>query len=261
MRLAAFQMVAVPGDVDANFALIAEAAAAARAKGAELVVAPELAVTGYGAEEAIRALAEPAEGSHTARLAAIAAEQAIAIVAGFAERAGDRLYNSAAMVTPEGLAAVYRKCHLWGDYERALFAPGDRPPRALDFRGMRLGLLICYDAEFPEAARHLAAEGAELILVPTAQPEGASAAVIAEKIVPTRAFENGIAIVYADHAGADRRFAYAGRSCIVMPDAHDGARAGRTAAEVIVADYEPTAYAAARAENPYLRDRRVDLFR
>ena len=126
--------------------------------------------------------------------------------------------------------------------------------------GMRAGLLICFDVEFPEYTRRLALAGAEIALVPTAQPDNEYAPFIADKIVPVRAFENGIAIVYADHAGKDERFAYAGRSCIVMPDGSDAARAGPTGAAVIVADYEPAAYDKDRAENPYLADRRTDLF-
>ena len=108
--------------------------------------------------------------------------------------------------------------------------------------------------------RHLALAGAELVLVPTAQPDTPDAAFIAEKIVPVRAFENGIAIVYADHAGGDGRFAYAGRSCIALPDGTDGARAPASGSAVIVADYEPARFAATRAANPYLAERRTDLF-
>jgi len=75
-----------------------------------------------------------------------------------------------------------------------------------------------------------------------------------------RAFENGIAIAYADHAGGDDRFAYAGRSCIALPDGSDGARAPASGSAVIVADYEPADFTKVRAVNPYLKDRRSDLF-
>ena len=103
--------------------------------------------------------------------------------------------------------------------------------------------------------------GAELVLVPTAQPDTPDAPFIAEKIVPVRAFENGIAIVYADHAGARRAL----RLC--RPLLHRHARRQATpparpphGSAVIVADYEPARYAHARAANPYLADRRTDLF-
>jgi predicted amidohydrolase len=259
MWIAAFQMRARAGDVDANLAMIRSAVVEARARGAELIVAPELATTGYGAGEAIRALAEPADGKQVAALSRTARENAIVIVAGFAERAGEAIYNSAVLLKPDGDCIVYRKCHLYGDYERDLFASGDRSPRVIDLGALRVGILICYDVEFPEAVRRLAVDGAELILVPTAQPDTPDAPFIAEKIVPVRAFENGVALVYADHCGADLRFAYAGRSCIAMPDGSDAARAPPSGAAVIVADYEPARYASCRAANPYLADRRTDL--
>jgi predicted amidohydrolase len=98
------------------------------------------------------------------------------------------------------------------------------------------------------------------VLVPTALPQSEHSQFIAGKVVPVRAFENQIAIVYANHAGSDVRFTYAGRSCIVMPDGDDRARAGRSGPTVLVADYEQGAYVQSRAANPYLGDRRTDLF-
>ena len=260
MRIAAFQMQARAGDVEANLAMIGDAAVEARARGAELLVLPELATTGYGAGEAIRALAEPADGRQVAALARTARDKKIALVAGFAERAGAAIYNSAILLTPDGDCSLYRKCHLYGAYERNLFAPGDRTPGVIALGALRVGMLICYDVEFPEAVRRLALDGGELILVPTALPDTPEAAFIAEKVLPVRAFENGVAVVYAGHAGRDERFAYAGRSCIAMPDGSDAARAPPSGAAILVADYEPARYAACRAANPYLADRRVDLF-
>ncbi len=97
MRLAAFQMVARMGDVAANLAMIADAAAEASRRGAALLVAPELATTGYGAGDLIRSLAEPADGPQVASIARMAAVNNITVVAGFAERVGERIYNSAVL--------------------------------------------------------------------------------------------------------------------------------------------------------------------
>lgn len=260
MRLAALQMVARPGDVAANLALIEDAAAEAARRGARLLVAPELALPGYGAGDAIPGLAEPSDGPQATALSRIAREHDVAVVAGFAERAEGAVYNAALLARPDGSRAVYRKCHLYGDYERSCFTPGDRMPGVLELDGLRLGILICYDAEFPETVRRLALAGAELIVVPTALPESAHASFIAEKVMPVRAFENQVALVYANHAGSDGRFAYAGRSCIVMPDGRDAARASTSRAELLISDYDPSAYRASRHENPYLADRRSDLF-
>jgi predicted amidohydrolase len=257
MRIAALQMLARAGDVPANLAIIAHAAAAAKARGADLLVAPELATTGYGAGDAILQLAESADGEQVAQLAQIAVKTGLAVVAGFAERAGGRVYNAVALVTPAGARIVYRKSHLYGPYERSLFAPGEVPSPVVEVGGVRLGILICYDVEFPEAVRGLAAAGAQLVVVPTALPDSGHAAFIAERIVPVRAFENGIAVVYANHAGSDGRFTYAGRSGIALPDGTDAARAPASGAALIFADYHPAAFAECRAANPYLTDRRA----
>lgn len=261
MRLAALQMFARPGDIDANLAAIREAAATAAADGASLLAAPELATTGYGAGELIRGLADGAEGRQVAGLASIAAQHGVTVVAGFAERVGDAVYNSAALVRPDGRRAIYRKCHLYGPYERGLFAPGDKAPELVDVDGVKVGLLICYDVEFPESVRHLASAGADVIVVPTALPESEHAAFIAGKILPVRAFENQVAVIYANHAGSDERFTYAGRSCIAVPDGSLAAQAPGDRAALIVADYEPGNFAQSRLDNPYLADLRRDLFR
>jgi predicted amidohydrolase len=189
----------------------------------------------------------------------MATKHGMALVAGFPERADTVIYNSAIFAMPDGTRAIYRKCQLYGRYEHALFQPGDAPPKLTTFGGLRFGVLICYDVEFPELVRHLALAGADAVLAPTAQPDTPDAPFIAGKVVPVRAFENGIAIVYADHAGADGRFGYAGRSCIALPDGTDAARAAPTGNEVIVADYDPAAFTVARSANPYLTDRRTDL--
>lgn len=129
MRIAALQMRAVAGDPAANLARIERAAVEAAAAGATLLVAPELAVTGYGAGEAIGDLAEGADGPIVDRLAAIARNAGLAIACGIAERDGGDVYNSAVLIEPAGRRTVYRKSHLYGPYERGLFRPG--PPSAV----------------------------------------------------------------------------------------------------------------------------------
>lgn len=254
MRIALLQMAAVAGDPGANLALIAAAAAEAAAGGARLLVAPELALTGYGAGEAIRDLAEPAEGAQVRALQALAQAQGLAIVAGFAERAGGRIYNSLALVEGAAPPAVYRKTHLYGDYERALFTPGDVQPVLRDVQGLRLGFLICYDVEFPENVRRLAKAGAELVVVPTALPQGPFAAFIATRVVPVRAFENQVFVAYANHAGRDERFAYAGLSSVAAPDGACLAAAADDRPALLFADIDPGAFAASRRANSYLAD-------
>ena len=127
MRLAAYQMRAVAGDVTANLATIAEAAAQAARGGVELLVLPELAIAGYRAGDAVADLAEQAEGPQINRVASIATENGLAIVCGFAERVGDAVYNSASLVTPDGRRVSTANATFTARIA-ALFMPGNTPP-------------------------------------------------------------------------------------------------------------------------------------
>ncbi len=256
MKIALLQMRAEAGDVEANLAILAQAARDAAAGGAQLLVAPELATTGYGAGDAILDLAEPAEGPQVRRLTDIAERHGIAIVAGFAERDGDQVFNSLAMLRGDAAPSVYRKTNLYADYERALFTPGEIRPATAEFAGRRLGFLICYDVEFPENVRRLAEAGAEVIVVPTALPEGPHARFIATKMVPVRAFENQVFVAYANHAGEDARFRYAGLSRVVAPDGGCLAAVDDNAPSLLFANVDPSAYDESRQANSYLTDLR-----
>lgn len=254
MRIAALQLRAVAGDVEANLDRIAAAAHDAYGAGASLLVAPELALTGYGAGEAIHSLAEPASGPQIDRLRQIASEAKIAIVAGFAERDGGNIYNSAAVVGPKAQSRVYRKSHLYGDYERSLFRPAPPSTATFDVGGMRLGVLICYDVEFPENVRRLALAGAKAIVVPTALPASNHARFIADRMISVRAFENQVFVAYANHCGSDRLFSYAGLSHVAAPDGGTLVLAGPRGEKLLIADMRPGDYAASADVNTYLRD-------
>jgi predicted amidohydrolase len=159
------------GDLAANSELSSQAIREAVHAGADLVVLPELITSGYmlaSADEA-RELAIPADHELFARWGQAAGTTAV-VVGGFCELGADgRLYNSAAVVDASGVRAVYRKVHLW-DREKLVFAPGDQPPPVLETAAGRLGVLICYDLEFPEMPRLLALAGAEIVAVPTNWP-------------------------------------------------------------------------------------------
>lgn len=254
MRIAALQMRAAAGDVEANLDRIALAARDACDAGAGLLVAPELALTGYGAGEAMRALSEPVSGPQVQRLLEIACQTGIAIVAGFAERDADDFYNSAVFVDPQGQTIIYRKSHLYGGYERTLFRPAPPSTAIFDMGGMKLGMLICYDVEFPENVRRLALAGARGIIVPTALPVGNHARFIADRMISVRAFENQVFVAYANHCGSDRLFRYAGLSHVAAPDGSTLARAGPRDENLLVADIRPGDYAASAEENTYLED-------
>ena len=254
MRIALLQMAAVPGQVADNLASIEQGAAEAARAGAELLIAPELATVGYGAGDMILGLAEPGDGAQIAGLSSIAASNGLAIVAGFPERDGDRIYNSAVFTAPQAEPVIYRKSHLYGAYERSLFTPGDPIATIIPWRGIRIGLLICYDVEFPENVRRLALGGADLAAVPTALPTGPYAAFISERMIPVRAFENELFVAYANHTGQDDRFIYAGLSHVASPDGRTLAAASADQTGIILAEIRPQDYVASLAPNSYLSD-------
>lgn len=254
IRLAALQMRVVCGDVAANLDRIASAAVQAAEARATLLITPELAVTGYGAGDRIRDLAEPADGPTLRRLAEITASTGVAIIAGFAERAGDVIYNSAAYISGADTPLIYRKSHLFGDYERGLFTPETPTAKLFTHRGIRCGMLICYDVEFPENVRRLAQAGADVVLVPTALPAGVSGTFIADHMIQTRAFENQVFVAYVNHCGADDLFAFAGRSRVAAPDGNLLVEAGAAEEALLLADIDPQAFTASREHNTYLAD-------
>lgn len=257
-RVAAWQCQPGTLDIEGNLRRLDEACAAAAARGVEVLVTPEMFASGYGItpDQALR-LAEDAGGPTDTAVARLARQHQLAICYGHPERApGGRVYNAATLVGPDGIVrGRHRKVHLFGDLDRSLFAPSTEPPHAVNFDGARVGMLICYDVEFPEAVRRLAVGGAEVVLVPTANMKGLDH--VQQVLVRARACENGCGVVYANYCGADDVFEYNGLSVVCGPDGEVLARAGTQAEELVVADVptEPGESAAT-----YLADRRPDLY-
>ena len=152
--------------------------------------------------------------------------------------------------------ANYRKTHLYGDYEKSCFRPGDSPI-ITPLKGLNIGILICYDVEFPEAVRALVSAGAELIAVPTALMEEYCR--VANKVVPTRAYESEIFVAYVNRCGVEADTVYCGRSCLVGPDGRDILRAEKSE-KLLIAHIDRQAIASAREINPVLNDRRPELY-
>lgn len=260
MLISLYQMQPISGDVPGNLGKIAQAAMAAAEMGAELLVTPELGTSGYALGKDFETVAETRDGSIIEALKEISADCGLAICAGFPERDGSRVFNSAVLVRPDGHCEFYRKGHLYGDGERAAFVAGEEASHVFDLFGIRTAMLICYDVEFPETVRSLALAGAELVLVPTALPSGIVSRRVADMVVPTRAFENGVFLVYADLCGDEGALSYSGRSVILGPDGDELARAG-TGETLLVAGIDVAGYEDAKAQNPYLTDRRPGLYR
>jgi predicted amidohydrolase len=255
----------VLGDVDGNLARIAAATRAAAAGGARLIVLPELATSGY--VFASRAEAEAAAiTADDARLAAlsVAVPANGALVVGFAERSGDVLFSSAAVIGARGVLAVYRKTHLWGEESR-FFAAGDVPPPVVDTPVGRVGVAVCYDAEFPEVPRALALAGADVLALPVnwplvPRPRGERPPEIVLAMAAARASK--LPVVVADRAGEERGVPWTDGSAVIGPDgwivsAEPGARDGFATA---VLDPGLARDKRIGDRNDLLADRRPDLY-
>jgi predicted amidohydrolase len=260
MRVAIYQCESRPTRVAANLDRLARAASDAAARGAELLLCPEMFLTGYNIGSAVaHRLAEARDGASARAVMHIARESQLAILYGYPEMgAGDAIYNAVQLVGADGSLANYRKTHLFGELDRSMFSASAAQSPVIDFGGWRLGMLICYDVEFPENARQLALAGADLILVPTANM--APYDVVATTIVPARAFENQVYVAYANYCGSERQIHYCGLSCVAAPDGTDAARAGQSES-VIVGELDRERMAASRSINTYLADRRPELYR
>lgn len=212
---------------------------------ADIVVLPELFGSGYffDSTEQARSLAEPVPDGPTVRqLEAWAASTGATIVAGLPERDGDRLYNSAVVVTPKGWLGTYRKTHLY--YEETLhFTPGDTgfPVWTVTDRAgkpYRLGVMVCFDWFFPESARALALAGADVIAHPSnlVLPHCPSA-------MPIRALENGVFTATANRVGSESNgresLTFIGRSRICSPRGEVLAEAPEAVPASITAEIDP----------------------
>jgi predicted amidohydrolase len=215
------------------------AARACRRSPADLVVLPELFSTGYAfvsRREALALAEDPRRGRTARRLVEFARDLGVHLVAGLAERAGRRAYNSAVAVGPRGVLGVYRKVHLF-DREKLWFAPGIAPWPVFRMGRARVGLFICFDWRFPEAARALALAGAEVLAHPSNLVMR-----LAPAAMRTRALENAVFAVTANRVGEDRRpgvvLRFTGTSQIVDPRGRVLARASGSRPGVVAADLD-----------------------
>jgi len=237
-------------------------------QGAKLVVFPECALSGYVFDDLdeARMASERVPGPSTDAIAAVCKELGVYAVVGMLEDAGEAIYNSAVLCGPEGLVGVYRKTHLPFLGVDKLATLGPDPYRVFDTGRGRIGMLICYDLRFPEPARCLALEGAEIIALPTNWPQGADTA--PDFIVPTRAVENRVFVVAVNRAGEERGARFIGKSQIVDPSGRRLARAQTTDETIITATFDPALARQKRLiivpgvfEMDTVGDRRPELYR
>lgn len=230
----------------------------------DLIVLPELFTSGYQftSQEELRQLVERVpHGTTTQRLIDVARARRMTIVAGLPEEADNGCYNSAVVVGPSGFMGCYRKTHLF--YEETLyFQPGDSGFQVWDMGLAKIGVMVCFDWYYPEAARTLALKGAEIICHPSnlVLPHCPDAMV-------TRSLENRVFSITANRIGQEARggkepLTFIGSSEIVTPRGKILHRSPRDREELIVVEVDPSE-ARAKALNPYndlLADRRPSLY-
>lgn len=259
MRVAVYQCEPRPADVAGNMTRLARAAAKSATEGAELLVCPEMFLTGYNlGAAAVQRLAEPRDGNSASAVAAIAREYRIAIVYGYPERTENAIFNAIDLIGSDGTSlGHYRKTHLFGELDRSMFSASTTESPTVELNGWSLGMLICYDVEFPENTRRLALAGADLVVVPTANMVPFE--FVATTIVPARAFENQVYVAYANYCGSEGELEYCGLSCISSPEGTDAARAGR-GEELMIGELDRNRLRTSRSINTYLADRVPALY-
>jgi 5-aminopentanamidase len=267
VTVALCQLAPVIGHVEANRECILAAVRAAKGDGADVVVLPELATSGYVFEDEAeaRSLAEPAAGPTTRALHDLATTLDVTVVVGLPELYGDRLFNTAVVVDRTGLRATYRKVHLWGR-ESEVFTAGDDPAPVVDLGWGRLGVLVCYDLEFPEWVRRTALAGADLVCAPSnwpdaARPEGERPLDMVNVLAAAAA--NRIFIAACDRVGAERGTRWVAGSVLAGPDGYPLATADLSQREQRLlgrCDLRQARDKSVGAHNDRFADRRTDLY-
>lgn len=256
LRLALWQCTPLPLDTHRNFQRLDVAASEAAHRGADILVCPEMYISGYniGALQ-VQALAQAAHGAYAQAVADIAKRHAVAIVYGYPECEGALVFNAAQCIARDGTHLLnYRKTHLFGELDRSQFTAAQVQSTLFDLYGWKVGLLICYDVEFPENVRRLALAGADVVLVPTANMPGYD--FVATTMVPVRAYENQVFLAYANYVGNEGDVQYGGLSSAAAPDGQMLAQAGREPT-LLIATLDAKQLQATRRSHTHVTDARA----
>ena len=237
-NVACVQMDSTLGDTQANRRKIIERIRTAAAQDARLAIFPECALTGYcfdSLEEAIP-FAESLDGPSVQAITDACRETGVYAAVGFIEACEDKYYNAAMLVGPDGVVGGYRKTHLPFIGIDRFLTPGDRQFQVFELPFGKVGVNICYDLSFPEAARVLKLMGAELIVLLTNWPPGAWRS--PEFVVNTRALENHVFYAAVDRVGTERGWQFIGRSKVVDCSGDTLAEASADTEEMLVVALE-----------------------
>ena len=262
VRVRCNELAPAVGNLQHNQELIEAAVVDAMADGIQLLVLPELATSGYFLLDHAEALSCSLASTDEffTRLSSLLTVDTVAVV-GFCENDGGVLYNSAIVLTAGSVIGVYRKTHLW-DAEKELFSPGGDSPTVFETPVGRLGVLICYDQEFPEMPRSLAVQGAEMIAIPTnwpavPTPSGEHPPEVIQAMAASRS--SRIPIFCCDRRGTERGNTWTEGSVIINAEGWpSGTKDGNNCVDVDIAiDHERLSIG---PRNHVLDDRRPDLY-
>lgn len=285
LRLAIFQNRDHVGSKKAmayNFSQLNRAVKAAKRYGAQIISFPELYLTGYALNPKMaRDLSQFSDGPFIKKAQAVARKHRMAIVLPYAEKAKGKdgklhYYDAIALIDSKGkLLESYRKTHLFALAERLNWSAGNGPYNVYKINGFPVGILNCYEAEFPELQRILALKGAKLIVIPTAAdnyytlPDGKRTKVpypdVSKLLIPAAAYANNIFVAYSNHVGYEQigkeKWLYQGNSVIADPYGNLLLAANHSQTTLLIADIVPKAYGPTHPSKAnYLRDRRPRLY-
>jgi N-carbamoylputrescine amidase len=274
-RIGLVQMSCSP-DPDANLDKAADRVGEAARAGARVICLPELFRAQYFCQRedtALFDLAEPIPGPSTERLAAVAREEHVVVIASLFERRAAGLYhNTAVTIEADGtLAGIYRKMHIPDDplyYEKFYFTPGDLGFKVHDTSAGRMGVLVCWDQWFPEGARLTALQGAEILFYPTAigwLPSESREMNLAqhsawETIQRAHAIANGVFVAAVNRVGREGELTFWGQSFVADPFGRIVAKASSDQEEILLVPIDRAKIEETRQNWPFLRDRRVDAY-
>jgi (R)-amidase len=247
----------VDGEVEHNLQQVLEAIARANvAGGTQVVVFPETTLSGFPTRTNIARVAQPIDGRAIKQVRDAAQRAGVAVAVGFAEQSGARYYNTTVLIDAAGeIVLRYRKTHLWAS-DDGVFLPGDRF-EVCRWNNLTVGLLICFDIEFPETARALARLGADLLIVTNGNmdPYGP----VHQRAMAARAMENQLFALMANRCGSgDQQLTFPGQSALVNPYG-ETVQAAQGEPIQLPVTLDLTQLAASRQNYSYLRDARVAL--
>ena len=260
LRAGFFQFAPKFGEVETN---LSKAVSALRGAEADIIVLPELAFTGYlfqNRSELASLAQEPAKSEIVSSLVALCRDRDFYLVTGFAEKSADKIFNSALVIGGNGILHTYRKLHLFNT-EKEYFDPGNTALDTIELRGAKIGVMVCFDWAFPEVARVLALQGADILCHP-------SNLVLThcQQAMIIRCIENSVFAITANRFGSDIRprgaLTFTGQSQLVAPKGKLFYRAKPEEEKLFIAEIEVSKarHKWMTERNNLLEDRRPEYY-